>query len=180
MDNGLIPRRYAKALYKFALEHEATRRVYDEMKQVIASFKANPGLQKTLANPFVCRADKETLLREAAGTQAENDYLGFVKLILDNRREEYAYAMAMAYRDIYRTANNISQVHIATAAKLPEGDMERLKKMVADSFKSQTLEYTTSVEPDLIGGFVIDVDDARLDASLSSELEQLRITLTQS
>ena len=161
MDNGLIPRRYAKALYKFALEHEATRRVYDEMKQVIASFK-------------------ETLLREAAGTQAENDYLGFVKLILDNRREEYAYAMAMAYRDIYRTANNISQVHIATAAKLPEGDMERLKKMVADSFKSQTLEYTTSVEPDLIGGFVIDVDDARLDASLSSELEQLRITLTQS
>ncbi len=67
MDNGLIPYRYAKALYKYTQEKGKTEEVYNLMKRVIASFEANPRLQKVLANPFVKSADKEKLLLSAAG-----------------------------------------------------------------------------------------------------------------
>lgn len=177
MDNGLIPRRYAKALYKFAKEHGSTEKVYEEMKTVIEAFVSNPDLQKTLSNPFVSAADKQNLLRMAAGEKVENDFLGFVKLILEQHREDYAYAMALAYRDIYRLENKISQVRIATAAELPSADVERMKAMIVRAFPGRKLEYTQVVDPALIGGFVIDVDDSRMDASLSNELEQLRINL---
>lgn len=177
MDNGLIPHRYAKALYKFATDHDTAKAVYEEMKTVIASFQSNPRLAKVLANPFVGNSEKFELLKAAAGKNVENDYLGFVKLILDNRREQFALEMALAYRDIYRKANHISRVTITTAARLPEEEMEKLRRLVSDSFADTTLEFSEQINPDIIGGFIIDVDDTRMDASLSNELEQLRLSL---
>lgn len=180
MDNGLIPRRYAKALYKFAAEHGTTKEVYDEMKVVIASFTSNPDLQKVLSNPFVSNEDKEQLMRAAAGDKVENDYLGFVKLVLDQHREDYAYSMALAFRDIYRLENKISQVKVTTAVELPAADMTRIRTMIEKAFEGRVLEYSYEIDPSIIGGFVIDVDDSRMDASLSNELEQLRLNLINS
>ena len=177
MDNGLIPRRYAKALYKFADEHGSTQKVYEEMGHVVVAFAANPELQKTLANPFVSRDDKAKLLKAAAGEAVENDYLGFIRMLLDMKREDYMQLIALSYQDLYRDANRISRVRIATAAALPETEMRKLRKMIETSFPGRTLEYTETVDPSLIGGFVIDVDDARMDASISNEIEQLRLNL---
>ena len=177
MDNGLIPHRYAKALYKFAMEHGTAEKVYEEMKQVIASFQENPRLSKVLANPFVGNSEKSELLKAAAGDKVENDFLGFIRLILDKRREEYMLQMALAYRDIYRKANKISQVKIFTAVRLPEAEMERLRQLVSNSFKDTKLEFSEHINPEIIGGFIIDVDDTRMDASISNELEQLRLNL---
>lgn len=177
MDNGLIPRRYAKALYKFALEKGESKEVYELSKRVIASFQANPDLQKVLSNPFVDNKDKENLLLAAAGNDPDDAYKQFVLLILSQKRVEYAYAMMLAYRDIYRKENHISQARITTAVSLDENRMNKLRKLVSDAFKDSELEFTEAVNPDLIGGFVIDVDSVRMDASLSNELEQLRQTL---
>ncbi len=86
--------------------------------------------------------------------------------------------MALAYRDIYRKENNISQVTVTTAAELPQSEISKLKALVERSFPQRTFEYQYAVNPDLIGGFVIDVDSTRMDASISSELEQLRQNLS--
>lgn len=67
MDNGLIPYRYAKALYKYALEHGKTEDVYGISKLVIESFAQDPAMNKVLANPFVKNSDKEKILLTAAG-----------------------------------------------------------------------------------------------------------------
>lgn len=180
MISGLIPHRYAKALYKYALESNTAETVYQEMNAVIDAFRSNPGLEKILANPYVEESDKENLLLAAAGKNPGEDFRRFVKLILAHKREEFAYLMALAYRDIYRTANNISQVNITTAVELPAEEMEKLHKVVENSFKDRKFEYTSNVDPDLIGGFVIDVDSTRMDASVSGELAQLRQTLLSS
>ena len=172
MVSGLIPHRYAKALYKFALESNTTGEVYEEMKRVVDSFRSNPELEKVLSNPFVDAA--------AAGEKPGNDYRRFVKLILDHKREEFAYLMALAYRDIYRKENKISQVRITTAVELPGAEMKKLRAVVENSFKDTQFEYSSEVDPDLIGGFVIDVDSTRMDASVSGELEQLRQNLLSS
>ncbi len=174
MNGGLIPHRYAKALYKFALEHNSAQAVYDEMHSVVRAFEENPGLLKALSNPSVSAADKSKLLITAAGPEAENDYKGFVRLIIDNKREAYAYEMALAYRDIYREANNISTVRITTAMKLPDAEMAKLHALIEKSFPENKLEFTDRIDASIIGGFVIDVDQVRMDASISNEIENLR------
>lgn len=179
MYDGLIPQRYAMALFKFAEDKKNTAEVYEEMKTVIRSFEKNPGLSKVLANPFVSRDDKRKLLQSAAG-KPEDDYSSFVNLILNHNREEFAYPMALAYRRIYRRINKISDVRIITAAELPEDEHKRLDALVKSAFNDRTLELRYEIDPDIIGGFVIDVDNNRMDASISNEIEQLRHNLISS
>lgn len=174
---GLIPHRYAKALFKVALENGNAAKVYDEMKRVVESFQNNSDLEKVLSNPYVDVADKEKVLLKAAGKEPGEDYHRFVKLILEHKREEFAYLMALAYRDIYRKQNNISQVKITTAVKLPDSEIDKLRQVVEKSFADTTFEYSYSIDPEIIGGFIIDVDSTRMDASMSGELAQLRQNL---
>ncbi|MBP3298524.1 MAG: F0F1 ATP synthase subunit delta [Muribaculaceae bacterium] len=180
MNDGLIPHRYAKALYKLALERGNQKAVYEEMKAVVASFESNPDLNKVMNNPFISREDKSRLLLTAAGSGVEDDYRAFVRLIIDKDREMYAYEMALAFRDIYRQANGISRVLITTAAPMPDAQMDKIRALVTSSFPGRTLEFSAAVDPGLIGGFVIDVDNVRMDASLSNELEKIRLTLLSS
>ena len=85
--------------------------------------------------------------------------------------------MVLAYQDIYRKEHKISQVKITTAVGLPEAERERLRQMVSNAFKDRKLEFSEVINPEIIGGFIIDVDDARMDASISNEIEQLRLKL---
>ncbi len=177
MSNGLIPQRYAKALYKLTEEKGTTDSVYDEMREVADAFDRNPELAKVLANPFVSRDDKAKLLESAAGDKAEDDYRSFVRLVLDHNREEYARLMALAYRDIYRRAHGIAEATLITAAPLGQTETDKIKSIVAKAYPSLKLEWKEKTDPDLIGGFVVDVDGYRLDASVRNELEQLRLKL---
>lgn len=178
MISGLIPHRYALALYKYAGENNSRKKVYDEMNNVIESFRSNADLEKVLSNPFVDPADKRQLLLAAAGMNPGDDYQRFVTLILEHKREEFAYLMALAYREIYRKENKISEVRITTAVELPESEIDKLKGVVERAFKDRTFDFKIDINPDIIGGFVIDVDTTRMDASISNELEQLRQNLS--
>ena len=66
MNQGLIPNRYAKALFKFASEKGEADRVYDLMKALVASFVAEPRLQAVISNPYIPADDKTRLLMTAA------------------------------------------------------------------------------------------------------------------
>lgn len=177
MNQGLIPQRYAKALYKVCLDKKSTAEMYAEMKALSAAFAMDSRLQKTLSNPFVSRKDKAKLLETAIGSGASEQYKGLVRILLDNGREEFARDTALAFQKMYRERNHISLVHITTAGNLPDSEMERLRALVRRAFPRRRLEVTESVDQDLIGGFVVDVDSVRMDASLSNELQQLRQTL---
>lgn len=180
MNEGLIPQRYAKALYKLAEEKGNTAAVYEEMKTAAKSFADNPSLAKVLANPFVNREDKKNLLITAAGEAVDDDYRAFVDLILDRKRCEFAQLMALAYCDIYRKDNKIAIVNIITASKLDDDQMKKLRDVVVKAFPEFKLEFYHDIDPELIGGFIIDVDGQRLDASISNEIEQLRLNLLRS
>lgn len=175
MNQGLIPRRYAKALYKFALEHNTDKRIYALTGALVDQFAHHKELQLTLSNPFVDNADKTLLINTAAGaTAADTDWADFLRLLVDNKRLDIVRDIATAYRDIYRQAHNIYVVKVTSAAPMDPADEKRLKKMIQERLNGGTMEFTDSVDPDLIGGFVININNERLDASVANELEQLR------
>lgn len=177
MITGLIPQRYARALFKYALESDSTVAVYEEMKRVIAAYRENPQLGKVLANPFIAEKEKRRLMLAAAGPDTEECYERFVSLVLEHNREDMFQLMSLAFRDEFRKANNISQACITTAVKLSDDEMERLRNLVSKSYRDTKFEYSYKVDPAIIGGFIIDVDSTRLDASINGELEQLRQNL---
>lgn len=173
MDKGLLPRRYAKALYKYAEEKGDTATIYRLMQNLESAFESNRQLQTALANPFVSLDEKERLVMTGAGEK--NEILSdFIKLLATNNRLDILRGAALAYTAIYRKANNIHLVDITSAAELNDADRKRLTDMIEKHIGDAKAEYTFRVNPALIGGFVVRIDNESLDASVRNELEQMR------
>ena len=164
MNEGLIARRYAKALLKYAQEKDKTFPVYEAARQVEASFIAHLDLQEAMLNPVLTASQKEALMLSAAGVDAASseEYLRFVRLLLRERREDYLRPIMLMYQKLYRDVNHIVRAQIVTAAPLDK------------------LEFEHKIDPEIIGGFVLNVGGEQLDASIEKELKQLRLKLINS
>ncbi len=184
MNEGLIPRRYAKALLAFAGEKGADTRVYDLMRRIVEAFNQLPALQTTVANPFVSSADKVALVNTAAGIApgANDDVLyDFIKLLIQRGRIAFIRAIALAYIDLYRAQKHIYNVHLASATEMTPEELARIKALVARHIGPEaSLEFSSEVDPELIGGFTISVGNERLDASIANEFRELRRHLVNS
>ena len=178
MNEGLIPRRYAKALYKFALEKGQDKPLYGLMRNIVDAFASDATLQEVMANPFIANEDKTRLLHLAANdNDAQTCFADFVKLLVKNKRVSAIRLIALAYLSIYRKANNIYLVEVVSATAMDEAVQSRLKNLIKSHLNGATMEYSSRVDANLIGGFVVNIDSERLDASVQNELKQLRLNL---
>lgn len=180
MDQGLIPRRYAKALLMLATDHRTDAAVYEAMQRLDAAFAAESDLQRSLTNPAVTDADKLKLVLTASGAEGPvaAEIEGFVTLLLRNRRLASLRQCALAYVRLYREANRIYSVAVTSAAPLLPEELQRIKTLVERQLPDgATADFTEAVAPELIGGFTVSIDNELLDASVANELKQLRFKL---
>lgn len=177
MNEGLIPRRYAKALYKVAVSRDDASAVYGIMNTLCLVYTTEQNLVGTISNPFVSDADKVSLLKTAAGNDANVTFDDFLKLLSVNKRLDSIFAIAREYVSLYRHERGIYKVDVTSAAPLSSADEDRLKRLIESNLDGGSMEYSAHVDPALIGGFTVNIDNRKLDASVSNELKQLRVSL---
>lgn len=176
MNTGKISARYAKALYKFAEEGKHETDVYEAMKLVSSSFSTVPQLREALINPTISQQKKVDLLITAAGTNVCPEFKRFVDMVIENRREEYFQSISLVYQDFYRKEKNIVISQLVTASPVSDAEIARMRKAV-EAVSTGSVEFETSVNPDLIGGFVLNVETYQLDASIKGQLRSIRDSL---
>lgn len=178
MNEGLIPRRYAKALYLVACERKVDAEIYEKMKALERNFIEYPQLDESLNNPYIPFDDKASLIVSAAGVTKDDATLSdFIRLLEKNKRIGMMRAIGAAYVSIYREQHDIYSVRVASASQLSPAEDARLKKMIQSHLGGGVMEYEMSVDPSLIGGFTVSVGNEKIDASVSNELKQLRLNL---
>lgn len=170
-----IATRYAKALWESSLRLSADQQeqLYDDMRVLHECLVALPALRAALANPVESKEEKRRLLDSAGGGKNSPLYGQFVNLVLDHRRANQMIWIASIYTDMYRRAQGISRVVIESAFELPQTTRELLQQRLAQLL-SGSVECRYVVNPDLIGGFRIRVNDKRIDASYRRKLEDIR------
>lgn len=179
MNDGLIPMRYAKAIYEVACEKGCAQPMYTLMKELLDRFAEQPSLYEVLANPYVAVDDKMALLLTASAASGVPDaFLKDVyKLLASNRRIDMTRDIAAAYVKLYRKVNHISEVKITSASPMGEKEAKRLTSLIEKHLNGATMETSWAVDPSLIGGFSVSIDNERIDASVSNELKQMRLNL---
>ena len=178
MNQGLIPSRYAKAIYEAAADKKADSRMFELLKQLAEAFDSEETLATVMANPFVSAADKEALLTTAAGADAADTlFADMLRLLADNKRLDMAREIALAYVRLYREKHGIHKVTVTSAAPLTPKESERLRKLIAAHIGGGTMEYDEKTDPSLIGGFAVSIGNERLDASVAARLKELRLEL---
>lgn len=185
MDTGRISVRYAKALLEVAQKNGSADNVYKEMETISNSFFAVPDLKRAMKNPHVTPDQRKQLLLSAAGNESSpvsSEFSKFVDLVIDRKRESWFHSISLVFQDLYRKDNNIVIGKLTTAVEASEQVKEKMKALVAQIANlplGGKVEFISEVDPKLIGGFQLQVESNLLDASVASQLQNIRKTLIE-
>lgn len=173
MNSGMISVRYARALYNYASEKQADKVVFDEMKQLASVYNHLPDFKSAIDNPVMSASNKLKLIIQTVNTDVSNVSERFIQLVLDRKRETHLYRIALAYQDLYRKENNVTVGRLIMADSFDSSVIDKIKKLVQKSHPGD-VEFETETNPEIGGGFVLYVDTYRLDASVATQLKNIK------
>ena len=173
MDYGKVASRYAKALLDYALEKGQEDRLYDEMELLTDNFASQSALQEIVANPVIPAADKKKVIITAGGIEISDVFRSFVDLLVNNRRESCCLLIALKYKEFYRKHKKIIIGALTSAETINTESADKLKAIIK-SVTGSEVHFKTHTDPSLIGGFILDIDNLRLDASVSNQLSEIK------
>jgi len=176
MDIGVISVRYARALLKSATEQKLDAAVYQDMQALAESYVRVPQLRSTIDNPMLAKETKKELMLTACGANRTNLTARFVDLVLKEDRESILQFMANSYITLYRQQKNVIRGRLITATAVSPATEQKMRQMV-ESRTNGTVEFATEVNPDIIGGFILEYDTYRMDASVKAKLNSILAAL---
>lgn len=177
MKGSKTANRYAQALLDLAIERNVLEVVAGDMKFLSIVCAENHDFELMLASPIV-RADKKIAVLKAVFTHFDALSTQFIELIAKNGREAILPEIAIAFEAQLNAHKGILPVTITSATKLDDSVRKSILEKIQQHF-SGTFAVTEEVDETLIGGFIVKMDDQMIDASVASQLTQLKQRLTK-
>lgn len=180
MDNGRISVRYARALFQTAQQQGCEDAVYDGLTRFAHNYLlAISQFNEVLSDPIVASEEKVKLVEMAVGEPLDDTLKRFITFVAEQKREDKMYFIAMKYMEMYREKHNILNTQVTTATELPEETFDKIKAFVKQTFGAKA-ELEVKIDPSLIGGFILDIENTRMDASVAGQLNALKNKLKSS
>jgi F-type H+-transporting ATPase subunit delta len=169
---SLAAKRYAQAAFELAGSDLATwQRAIDE----IAEFMGDDEVRKVLENSHVPQASKLSLVA-AALAELPAQPLNLARLLARKGRTALAPQIAVQFRALVQEQEGVRHAHATTAVPLTSAEQQALSERLQSS-TGHPVELTTEVDPELLGGVVVQIGDKLIDASVRGRLQALRKTL---
>jgi F-type H+-transporting ATPase subunit delta len=173
MNQGKIPVRYAKALISGAEEQGVLDQVRYDMENLLRILKSVPDLLELLESPIISSAKKLEVLNAIFTGKVQPLTLSFFRLTVENNREEHLPGIARMYIDFYKHVKGIKIASLKTTTPIDKETRDSLLKMIRKIFKSE-IELYEETDRELIGGFILQVEDQQLDASVKGQLKKIK------
>lgn len=178
MKAGRIAVRYARALFLTAREQDVLDDLKKDMELILATVTEVENIRNLLESPVVETGKKTAMLVSLFEGRVGDLALDFVRLVTGNGREEYFGAICRHFIRLYKAEKGIKIARIETARPLTKDLRQKIISMITEAFNA-SIELDEEVREDLIGGFVLLVEDQRLDSSVKGKLERIRKQLQQ-
>ena len=172
--NPRLDARYAKAIFDLAVEKNELENVYNDMLFLRQAFRDSRELVSMLRSPVI-KADKKAKVLDAIGAgRISGITTSFYKLLLTKEREAYFPEIVNAFIGQYKTFKGIQTVKLTTATPVSEEVKQVILEKVKTVRNVPQVELHTEINEDLIGGFVLEIGDELLDASVAYELNNIK------
>jgi len=177
MNESQISVRYAKALFQSAREQQVLDRVYRDMEALTSTCKMKE-FQYMLVVPTVQPSQKNKCMDSIFENYLSKLSLSMIDLVVKNKRETYLPGIARNFMDFYRKEKGIRAASLITAQVVDEAALEGIRDLIKKAYDSE-VELSTSVDENVIGGFVLTIEDMQYDASVASDLRKIKKQLLQ-
>jgi len=176
MSVGIVASRYAKSLIELAKEKNALEAVFEDMKLFKDTAGKNRGLMLALKSPVVRHEKKLAILKAIFHDRVDPISYAIFTIITKKNRESILDAIADEFIKLYDENQGILNATVVTTTPLTE----ELRKQFIDIVASATgknVKLEEKVDFNLIGGYILRVNDRQIDASLRSRLNELKLQL---
>jgi F-type H+-transporting ATPase subunit delta len=163
---------YARSLFEVATEHDKLDVVRDQLAEFAEALDASHELQMFFFSPYFSTDEKQEGLRQTV-TEADESFLNFLSLLLENHRMPVIFRVRREYDRLWREANHLLAVQITSAVQLDPSVAERVGDEIGRQ-TGRTVELTSNVDPEILGGIVVRVGNSIIDASIRTRLDNLR------
>ena len=164
--------RYAKAILETAVSNGKANKVNEDMKAIIAAVDSSTDLKEFLASPIIKSDLKMKALSEVfSSVQAETNSL--FRLLQENKRFEILVAIATQYNIQFDDMNGVEIANVTTAFPIT-ADLEAKILAKAATISTKKLTIQNTIDPSIIGGFVLRIGDKQYNASVSNRLQELK------
>jgi F-type H+-transporting ATPase subunit delta len=172
---SVADRVYARALYDAAVERGNVEEVQEQLGAVAEAMAEMPELRSVIGNPQVDAASKAAVLAAAAG-EPDETLENFLKLVAEKGRAGSIEGIRRELDEIVARAEGQLMVTLTTAYELSDGEARDIVGRI-EKASGRTVEAERRVDPDLIGGIVLQVGSLRADASVRGRLDRLALDL---
>ena len=172
--NPRLAARYAKAILDLAVEKGQLETVYKDMVFLRSICRSSRDLVNLLNSPIIKSDKKRQILEAITAGRISPLTAAFNALIVSKEREAYLPEIAAAFEEQYKVNKGIQTVKLTTAVPVSED----LKKAILDKVKQDRqmlqIDLETAVREELIGGFVLEIGDELIDASIAYDLHKIK------
>ena len=169
---SVVDRVYARALFDAALDEDRLEPVREQLQELVAAESKVPELRELLRNPQLDPRSKAAALEDLL-SGGEKLLRNFLLVLVDKGRVGELEEIAHEFERLVSEHEGIVHAELTTAVELSDANARKLLKQI-EKASGRKVEATRSVDPELIGGIVLQVGSHRLDASVRGRLERLR------
>jgi F-type H+-transporting ATPase subunit delta len=174
---GEAPKRYASALLELATEAKSLNSIEKDVKSLTKMFKDSADLNALANNPVYATEQKVAAMMAVAKKAKVGKLTSqFVGTVVQNRRADQLPSILASFQEQLAAQRGTQVARVTSAAKLSAADLSALKAKLKKS-AGKTVTVETTVDPDLLGGFVVQIGSRLYDNSLKTKLEDLRLAL---
>jgi F-type H+-transporting ATPase subunit delta len=163
---------YARSLYQVATEHDKLDTVREQLGEFADALDQSRELQTFFFSPYFSTEEKKEGL-DAAVTDADETVRNFLRLLLENHRMPVVFRVRREVDRLWEEDHRLLPVDITSAVELDPSIAERIGDEIGRQ-TGRTVQLTSTVDPNVIGGIVLRVGNSILDASIRTRLENLR------
>ena len=174
-----VASRYAKSLMELSVEKGELDKVHQDMNKLLEIGQSNPELKAMLQSPVIHSDKKAKVLKALFAKPASPLTLVFFNLLSQKGRENAAMAIAQDFHKKYNIHKGIQEANIVTTFAIDDELRNTFIKLVKEISGKDRVELKEKIDPEIIGGYVLTVDDRQVDESLESKLKMLQIRFTQ-
>jgi F-type H+-transporting ATPase subunit delta len=163
---------YARSLFEVARDQGDLDSVREQLGQFAAALDENRDLQVFFFSPYFSTQEKKDGLK-ATLEDAEPALMNFLELLLEQHRMPAIFRIKRQLDRLWEDENRLLPVQITSATPLDKATIAQIGDRIGEQ-TGRRVELTSRVQPDILGGLVVQVGNSILDASIASRLEQLR------
>lgn len=175
----LVSSTYGDALFDLAIEQDAVDSLLEEAQFVRDTFLANEDVLKLFNHPKIRKEEKSAFIGNVFEGRVSDNMVGFLHIIV--KKDRYNEILPIFEYFIHRVKEykGIGTARVTSAVELSDAQKAAVEKKLLATTRYNTFEMDYKVDPSILGGLIIRIEDRVVDSSLKTQLDKMTKQLSK-